>query len=269
VTVRTRAVRDRLVGDARSALKDAAGSNQIVSRTEAKKLPKDVARATEVVRAEKGRVTVDDAVDAYASKVSYVLNAVDTRGKGVLSATEAKRIRDPALRSSVLDVRAKLMAGDSGGTTGTGGTGVPTTSTLVAGLTTALSGTDAFCESGDHGVNISMRKVPGQDLDEVLTKVHLDPAAPWTNGETHVVLTPAGPTADTIATFTSFARDAMMAEREDIPEVIDAFAVGVKAQFSTLSDIRLASGQDLGAMYLIGKTSDGYVAVAVQPYSDG
>ena len=113
-SVRTNAVRNALIGDARKALTEAAGSNQIVSKTEAKKLPADVAKAVAAAREEKTRVTVDDAVDKYASIVSRVLAAVDKRGKGTLSEAEAKRIYDPELRARVLDIRASLAAGGPG-----------------------------------------------------------------------------------------------------------------------------------------------------------
>jgi hypothetical protein len=262
--VRTSAVRNRLVGDARKKLKEAAGANGVLSKTEAKKLPKDVARAAETVRTTKGRVTLNDAVDAYASKVNQVLTAVDTRGKGVLSAAEANRIRDPALRASVLEVRANLQGGSSGGTTGPG----VSTAAFVAALNGALSGMESFCESGDHGVNVTMRKVPGRNLDEVLAKVHLDPAAPWTHGETRVETLAGGSLADTIDAFTSAAKDALEAERDDLPDLVENFVNTVKTQFGALAEVHLAKGRDLGGSYLIGKTSSGYVAVALQRYAD-
>jgi hypothetical protein len=265
--VQTRAVRNRLIGGARQALKKAAGSNQVLSKTEAKKLPKDLARAAETVRTQKGRVSVNDAVDAYASKVSKVLAAVDTRAKGDLSEAEAKRIRDPELRSSVLDARSKLLGGVGGGSGATTGSGI-TASALASALSGAMVGLDGFCESGDHGVNVSMRKVPGRTLTEVLSKVHLDPAAPWTHGETALKLSPAADVGDTIDAFTSTAKDSLEAERDDMPDVVETFTNAVKAQFGALKDVRLATGGDLGGWYLIGRAKDGYVAVAVQPYSD-
>lgn len=109
--VKTNDVRNSLVGEARKAIKDAAGSNGILSKVEAKKLPKEVARAADAVRARDGRVTVDTAVDEFAGKLSKVLAAVDKKGKGVLSKAEAESIYDPDLRASVLAARAKLLGG--------------------------------------------------------------------------------------------------------------------------------------------------------------
>ena len=131
-----------------------------------------------------------------------------------------------------------------------------------------MAGTEGFCESGDHGVNVSGRVVPGKTLQEVLGKVHLDPAAPWTSSETSVELSDEGTAAEKIEAFTSFAKEAMEAERDDIPETIQQFVDGVKKKFGELSEVHLAVGKDLGAEYLIGKAADGWVAVAVQPYSD-
>lgn len=262
--VLTKSVRNQLVGDARKALKNAAGANQLLSTTEAKKLPKDVASAAEAVRAKKGSVSVNDAVDAYASKVTKVLTAVDTRSKGVLSDAEAKRIRDPELRASVLAARARLLQGDGGVTPGA----VKTSAALVTAMGSAMSGIDGFCESGDHGVNVTIRKVPGSTLAEVMKKVHLDPAAPWTHAETNLELWSAGTVANAVDTFNATAKEALELERTDMPDVVESFTNGVRAQFGALTDVRLVSGRTLGGTYLIGKSADGYVAVVVQPYHD-
>jgi hypothetical protein len=114
MAVRTLAVRNRVVGEVRRILEDAAGANQLVSRKEAANLPADIGKAVETVRETRSRVRVDDAVDAYARRVSRALTAVDTRGKGTLSASEAKRIRDPDVRARVVDVRAALLRGEVG-----------------------------------------------------------------------------------------------------------------------------------------------------------
>lgn len=111
-TVKTSDVRNRIIGDARKAFDEAAGSNEIISKTEQKALPKDLKAAVTKARKEHSRVTVDDAVDVYASKVARTLAAVDRTDKGALSETEANNIRDGALRLKVLDVRAALAAGD-------------------------------------------------------------------------------------------------------------------------------------------------------------
>jgi hypothetical protein len=262
--VQTKSVRNRVVGDARKALKAAAGANQILSKAEAKKLKKDVAAAAETVRAKKGRVTVNDAVDAYASKVSRVLSAVDTRRKGSLSEAEANAIRDPALRSSVREARQKLI---DGGPTATGGAR-PAAAAILAALRDPMGPLEAYHESGDHGVNVTARKVPGQTLTAALAAVTLDPAAPWTHGEHDLQLQPAAGVTATITRFLADAKADLEAERDDMPDVIESFCDAVKAQFGALTDVRLARGKDLGGAYLIGKTADGYVAIAAQRYQD-
>ena len=42
MAVKTSSVKSKMIGDARTALEDAAGSNQILSKAEAKKLPKEL-----------------------------------------------------------------------------------------------------------------------------------------------------------------------------------------------------------------------------------
>lgn len=258
--VQTRAVRNRAVGDARKAIKEAAGANGVLSKAEAKKLKKDVARAAETVRAKKGRVTVNDAVDAYASKVSRALAAVDTRAKGDLSEAEVRAIRDLALRASVADARMKVAAAEPGA--------VSTSAAILAALSGPLGPLEAYHESGDHGVNVTARKVPGRNLTEVLANVTKDPDAPWTHGEHDVELTPAASAAATVSAFNSRVKSDLEGERDDMPDVIESFTDAVKAQFGALTDVRLARGKDLGGQYLIAKTRDGYVAIAAQAYGD-
>jgi hypothetical protein len=118
--VRTEKVRDTLIGQARTKLKEAAGPSgpALISRKEENKLPEDLKRAVDFARKKKPRVTVEDAVASYAKHVSQVLGAVDKKGRGILSEKEAKAITDTALRSRVLDVRAELLGraeGSSGG----------------------------------------------------------------------------------------------------------------------------------------------------------
>ncbi|MFO0598449.1 MAG: hypothetical protein U0228_24300 [Myxococcaceae bacterium] len=265
MTVRTRSVRNRVVGDARKELKAAAGADGKLSKTEAKKLKPDVARAAEAVRAAGGSVTVSKAVNEYAGRVTRALASVDKSDVGNLSATEVGRIRDASLRTRIKNARAAL-AGD------VVPPGPPDTSTgaaaaVVAAVNDTLPGLDPFHESGDHGVNVSIRKVPGLSLTAVLNKVTLDPAAPWTQGEKHLELLPGTGVAN-IDAFNSLAREAHEAERDDMPDAITAFTDAVTAQFKGLSELRLARGNDLGGVYLIGKAADGYVCVVSQAWHD-
>jgi len=274
--VRTNTVRNRLIGEARKELKKAAGSNQIVSKTEAKKLPRDIAAAVAAVREEKSRVTVDDAVDAYASKVSRVLAAVDKRGKGVLSEAEAKKISDSTLRAKVLDIRAALLAGtiDDIITDPTGG-GDSATGVTSAALMAAMRGADAnasmWCESGDNGVDSKVFKLEDcRTWDDVWAKVNQSGNTPWANGETN--LTHGGPSADVAATVKGFAETAkqhFLDWREDTEADAQSYADAVIANFSGLAAVRSAHGNDAGGEYLVGKTKDGFVAIVVQPYRDG
>lgn len=257
--VRTRAVRNRLVGDARKGLGRAAGSNTLVSKSEARLLEKDVARAAEAVRTKKGRVTVKDAVDEYAGRVTRALSAVDTRDKGFLSEPETDRLRDATLRHKVKSARAAL-AGD-------GTSGAPGAARVVASLRGGMSGLEVFHESGDHGVNASAWGVPGTTLDAVVKNVARDPVWAWTHNESRLeLLSKSGSAA--VADFNAFARTAFENERDDASDVVAGFTDAVEQQFEGLTSVRVAAGRDLGSRILLGKASDGFVAVAVYPYSD-
>jgi hypothetical protein len=112
--MKTQSVQRQLIGDARKTLTQAAGDNALVSKTEAKKLPKDLQKAIAAASTAGKPVKVKDAVDAYAAMVSSALTSVDKGKKGDLTLAEAKKISDLALRSKVLDVI------DTGATTGPG-----------------------------------------------------------------------------------------------------------------------------------------------------
>lgn len=102
--MKTGTIRQQLLGAARSEFKSAAGNDTILSKVDEKKLPADLKAAVAELRKRDSRVTVNEAVDAYAAYVSKALDGVDTRNKGDVSKTEAKAIADLALRSKVLDI---------------------------------------------------------------------------------------------------------------------------------------------------------------------
>lgn len=267
--IKTSAVRSRLIGEARKSLKKAAGGNQVISKSEAKKLPRDLQAAVDKVRVDKPQVRVDDAVDVYASKVSRVLSTVDQWGKGVLSEAEVQSIKDPALRRKVLDTRAALLAGTAGVLAPRGGTGrLGTTAQIVSALSGPVAGLGTWWESGDNGVNVSVSVLKGKrTLQQALEKVVKDPAAPWTWSETNLNLEPAKG-AKAIEAFQGEAESTLEAFKDDGPTEVQDFVDAVAASFAPLSLVRFASGGDLGGHYLLGKASDGYVAVVVQGYRD-
>ncbi len=210
---------------------------------------------------------------AYAkSLLPELRTAVASKGNkdGKLQSSELKNLSAPARElvefyDALVHTQVPISPGPKPPTPAPKGS---TSTALIGAMNGVMGGLEAFHESGDHGVNVSIRKVPGQTLTQVLSKVHLDPAAPWTNGETKVTLTPASTVAATVAAFASFAKSALEDERTDMPDDIASFTDGLKAQFGKLKDVRLATGGDLGAQYLIGRTSDGYVSIAAQPYRD-
>lgn len=102
--MKTGTIQTKLLGSARKELKQAAGRDNIISKADEKALPKDLQKVIAQARKTDSRVTVNEAVDAYAAFVSKALSAVDKANKGDVSKTEAKAISDRALRSKVLDI---------------------------------------------------------------------------------------------------------------------------------------------------------------------
>lgn len=269
MATRTQTVRNRVIGDARKALEQAAGNNTVLSKNEAKTLPADLQKVVGAARKTKARVEVDDAVNVYAKKVSTTLAAVDVRGKGNLTDAEAKKIRDPALRARVLDVRAALLGGPGGSTAA-----VPTSAALANALQGPVASVAAWWDSGDNGVNVSVVTVGrAATWDAALAKITQDPGVPWTHAETRATLEDISndvtePQA-AVAAFVEEARSTLESFRDDEPDAVAGFVAGVTAALAGLAEVRLATGRDLGGQYLIGKTANGYVGVTVQAYSDG
>ncbi|MCK6550794.1 hypothetical protein L6R52_33460 [Myxococcota bacterium] len=257
MSVKTRTVGTRIIGDARRAFEEAAGSNQIISKREAEKLPKDLSAAVSTVRRTKTRVSVDDAVDAYARKVSYVLSTVDSSSRGTLSQAEAKKIRDPALRQRVLDVRAELAASGGSGAGGAGGAG--STADAIAQLAGPIGAFDVYHESGDHGVDVRATALAGaRSLTAAMAALPGAALQPQRG-------------ADAIAAWIAHAQQALeaAADREgqdpaEIPPALDQ----LQAALGALTNARLATDAASGAAYLLGKARDGYVSVMVQDYSE-
>ena len=102
--MKTGTIQKQLLGTARKELTKAAGNGGVISKTEQKALPKDLQKVLTAARKTDSRITVADAVDAYANYVSKALSSVDKANKGDVSKTEAKAISDLALRSKVLDI---------------------------------------------------------------------------------------------------------------------------------------------------------------------
>jgi hypothetical protein len=210
-------------------------------------------------------------VDAYAQKVSRVLAAVDARGKGNLTEAEANRIMDPALRSRVLDVRTALMSGGDTGTVTDPSTPAgtrPTTARVLLDVGGAVNALAAFWDSGDNGVNVTVGKLAGsRTMAQALQAVTQDAATPWTHAEaSFTVGDPRG--AEAINAFCSDAQSTLEDWNPDAHADVQAFVDAAKATFGRLSDVRIASGQDLGGSYLVGKTKDGFVALVCQKYTD-
>jgi hypothetical protein len=255
MAIRTETVANRIIGDARQQLGAAAGANEIIARSEAKKLPRDLARAVADAREADATVTVDDAVDAYASHVTKVLALVDKTSKGNLSEAEATKILDPALRKKVLAARAELAGGVSTSPPGAGGK--PTAAAVVSGLTAALNAVASWHDSGDNGVESSASALAGaKNLTQAMAAI---------GGGT--LGAPTGKAA--LDAFLSSAAEAMLQFTDGEGQAdVDAFAAGVRAQFAPLTSVRAATAAD-GSDVLLGKAKDTYVAVRVLPYSDG
>ena len=126
-----------------------------------------------------------------------------------------------------------------------------------------------YWDSGDNGVNVTVSALPGaHSLGKALLDLPHNPDTPWTAAETKLTLSNLKG-ADAVAAFAAEAKDAMDNFSSDFAAETTGFAQALTASFAGLSDVRSATGQDLGGRYLLGKTADSYVVVIVQPYSDG
>lgn len=101
--MKTQSLQRKLIAEARKSLTEAAGSNGLLSKTEAKGLSKDLQKAFAAASTDGKAVKINKAVDAYAAIVSTALTTVDKGKKGDLTLAEAKKISDVALRGKAID----------------------------------------------------------------------------------------------------------------------------------------------------------------------
>ncbi|MCC6624608.1 MAG: hypothetical protein IT385_25390 [Deltaproteobacteria bacterium] len=134
---------------------------------------------------------------------------------------------------------------------------------------------EVFNESGDHGVNTFADALPGaKDIDDAVAMAK-DRWARWGFSHWEMEVDDQG-SADAIEGFLAAARG-LYAEEDlepaEVDPIIDAFAERVQRTFGSLSDVRLVTGATVdferGGVYLFGKTTDGWVALAVRQYRDG
>ena len=95
--------------------------------------------------------------------------------------------------------------------------------------------------------------------------------AGFTNFETALTLTPTKGAA-AIDGFLAHSRGSLEAWAENNELTLDpiqGFEGSVKAEFAKLSNVRFATGDEMGGAYLFGRAKDCYVAVVIQNYSDG
>lgn len=146
---------------------------------------------------------------------------------------------------------------------------LPTTADIQDALAVAVQAVSPYWDSGDNGVNVTVSALPGaHSLGKALLDLPHNPDTPWTAAETKLTLSNLKG-ADAVAAFAAEAKDAMDNFSSDFAAETTGFAQALTASFAGLSDVRSATGQDLGGRYLLGKTADSYVVVIVQPYSDG
>ena len=134
---------------------------------------------------------------------------------------------------------------------------------------------EVFNESGDNGVNTFAAALTGAtDIDDALTKAKAR-WAQWGFSFWEMEVRDQKP-AEAIEAFLMAARGTYAEEDRDPAEVdpiIDAFAERVRQTFGSLSDVRFVTGVtvdfEAGGTYLFGKTSDGWIGLAVRQYSDG
>lgn len=144
----------------------------------------------------------------------------------------------------------------------------------VAELAAPVRDLQAWCESGDNGVNVTTSDLPGvPTFDEALQKLRRHADTPWTWNESNLTahdeprdVAVQNFVASVKATLSSQAPESLGATAD---EMIEAFTTKVTDIFAALEDVHRVTGADLGGDYIIGKTRDGYVGAVVQAYSDG
>lgn len=189
--------------------------------------------------------------------------------------SEGERVQGPNKKISLTEARklANDLVDDffvlRGKAPPSAGSTLPASSAVVGALTGSINALGTFWESGDNGVNVTVSALPGaHSLAEALAAAVQNPDTPWTHAESPLLLSTISG-QDAVAAFASESKDALNNFDSTKGEEIDAFAAALPAAFAGISDIRSATGKDLGGLYLVGKTADNYVLVTVQPYADG
>jgi len=146
---------------------------------------------------------------------------------------------------------------------------LPTAADIQGALASAVLAISPYWDSGDNGVNVTVSALPNaHSLGKALIDAPQNPDTPWTSAETKLILSTLKG-ADAVTTFAAEAKDTMDNFSADFGAETSAFAAALSASFAGLTDVRSATGEDLGGLYLLGKTADAYVLVTVQRYSDG
>lgn len=134
---------------------------------------------------------------------------------------------------------------------------------------------EVFNESGDNGVNTFADALPGAtDIDDAIAMAK-DRWARWGFSSWDMEVRDQRQ-SEAIEGFLAAARGLYAEEDRDPAEVdpiIDAFAERVRQTFGSLSEVRFVTGATVdferGGTYLFGKTTDGWIGLAVRQYRDG
>jgi hypothetical protein len=265
----------------------AAGSNGILSRAEQAAMPDGLLKkAAGWVREDGGagtRVEVDAMVAKATRRMATLLGRVNQRsgaGADTVSQREVQALHAMDNEAGARVARAyELITGKHIEFPPPGLSGASIAETLRPSLGTmsprVRGEIEVFNESGDNGVNTLMHEMPGAtDIDDAIAKAK-DGWSGWGFSHWDMKVQDLAP-ADALTAFLDEARGIYAEEDRDPAEVdpiIDAFAERVRQTFGTLEDVRLVKGDTIdferGGTYLFGKTSDGWVALAVRQYRDG
>ncbi|MCK6545843.1 hypothetical protein L6R52_08240 [Myxococcota bacterium] len=271
----------------RAEAEAAAGGNGVLSRAEQAAMPDGLLEeAARKVREERGpgaRVDVDAMAAKATRRTAALLGRVNQRsgaGAASISQREIQALHGIDAEAGVRVARAyELLTGKP---VELGPRSAPSASVLET-LRPSL-GTEAprvrgeieiFNESGDNGVNTFANELPGATtIDDAIASAQ-DRWSRWGFNHWDMQVQPATGAA-AITAFLDVARGLYAEEDRDPAEVgpiVDAFADRVERTFGALPDVRLVTGADVdserGGTYLFGKTSDGWVALAVRQYRDG
>jgi hypothetical protein len=278
-------------GDLLAEAEAAAGANRVLSKAEQAAMPEGLLKkAAGWVREDGGpgtRVDVDAMVFKAARRMATLLGRVNQRSGAGAEAVSQREVHALAAQDGEAGARVarayELITGKHIDLTPSvsadllsGSAAMNAFKSMLGTTTPRVRGEiEIFNESGDNGVNTFAAALSGAaDIEDAMSTAKTQWGASWGFAAWDMSLHDKTK-AEAIELFVAQARGIYAEEDRDPAEVdpiIDAFAAQVQQTFGALEDVRLVTGATVnferGGTYLFGKTSDGWLALAVRQYRD-